>query len=129
MWKSPSWVHGLGFGIALNFIVCSDAIASVDISGVGKYATLGQHSLLLAGDRRHYDDGDDDDEVYEPTPYGYAPPPRAYGYAPPPAPYVDAPAYELLPPPPPANCGEYHYWNGEYCADARYNPPYVGPRW
>ena len=63
------------------------------------------------------------------SPYSYAAPPRAYGYAPPPAPNVDVPAYELLPPPPPANCGEYHYWNGEYCADARYNPPYLGPRW
>ena len=126
MWKSPSWVHALGFGIALSFNVYTEAIASAAISGVGKNATLGQHSLLLAGDRRHYDD---DGYVYEPAPYGYAPSPRAYRYAPPPAPYVDAPAYELLPPPPPANCGEYHYWNGEYCADARYNPPYVSPRW
>jgi hypothetical protein len=23
----------------------------------------------------------------------------------------------------PANCGEYRYWNGSYCADARLNPP------
>lgn len=29
----------------------------------------------------------------------------------------------------PANCGEFHYWNGERCADARFEPPYVGPRW
>jgi len=36
---------------------------------------------------------------------------------------------EWLPPPRPANCGEYHYWNGAYCADAREQPPYVGPRW
>jgi hypothetical protein len=35
----------------------------------------------------------------------------------------------LLPPPRPANCGEFRYWNGEYCADARDQPPYVGPRW
>ena len=23
----------------------------------------------------------------------------------------------------PANCGTFKYWNGEYCADARYDPP------
>jgi len=36
---------------------------------------------------------------------------------------------EWLPPPRPANCGQFHYWNGTYCADAREQPPYVGPRW
>ena len=29
----------------------------------------------------------------------------------------------------PANCGQFHYWDGERCADARFDPPYVGPRW
>jgi hypothetical protein len=126
MGKLPTLVHALAVGIAFNFGVDTDAIASAVISGVGKNATLSQHSILLAVDRRQYDDGD---EVYNPAPYGFAPAPRAYGYAQPPARYVDAPDYELLPPPPPANCGEYHCWNGEYCADARYNPPYVSPRW
>lgn len=23
----------------------------------------------------------------------------------------------------PADCGVYHYWNGEFCADARVTPP------
>jgi len=23
----------------------------------------------------------------------------------------------------PVNCGTFKYWNGEYCADARYDPP------
>lgn len=23
----------------------------------------------------------------------------------------------------PANCGTFKYWNGDYCTDARYNPP------
>ena len=23
----------------------------------------------------------------------------------------------------PANCGTFKYWNGDYCADARYDPP------
>ena len=29
----------------------------------------------------------------------------------------------------PANCGQFRYWNGTRCADARDEPPYVGPRW
>lgn len=28
----------------------------------------------------------------------------------------------------PASCGEYRYWNGVACVDARYNDPYLGPR-
>jgi hypothetical protein len=74
-----------------------------------------------------------------PVPY-YAPP---FFHAPPPAGYYGAPAYGYTPPPavsyaPPApvliplrprSCGKYRYWNGEYCADARYERPYLGPKW
>jgi hypothetical protein len=28
----------------------------------------------------------------------------------------------------PVSCGEYRYWDGERCVDARYNSPYLGPR-
>jgi hypothetical protein len=28
----------------------------------------------------------------------------------------------------PVSCGEYRYWDGERCVDARYNNPYLGPR-
>jgi hypothetical protein len=28
----------------------------------------------------------------------------------------------------PASCGEFHFWNGVACVDARYNKPYLGPR-
>jgi hypothetical protein len=28
----------------------------------------------------------------------------------------------------PVSCGEFRYWNGSACVDARYNNPYVGPR-
>lgn len=28
----------------------------------------------------------------------------------------------------PASCGQYRYWDGERCVDARYNNPYLGPR-
>lgn len=28
----------------------------------------------------------------------------------------------------PRSCGEFHYWNGVACVDARYNDPYLGPK-
>ena len=28
----------------------------------------------------------------------------------------------------PASCGQYRYWNGDRCVDARYHDPYIGPR-
>ena len=45
----------------------------------------------------------------------------------PPAAVIEQPVI-VLPPPRPASCGEYRYWNGQYCVDARYNRPYLGPR-
>lgn len=90
-------------------------------------------------------------EYYAPYPntYQYAPYPRAYDYAPyPRAYYYAAPTYApgnygyLAPPAAyyaspepvwvplrPSSCGRYRFWNGQYCADARYQPPYLGLRW
>ncbi len=28
----------------------------------------------------------------------------------------------------PSSCGQYRYWNGNRCVDARYNDPYLGSR-
>jgi hypothetical protein len=28
----------------------------------------------------------------------------------------------------PVSCGEFRYWDGERCVDARYHNPYLGPR-
>ncbi|MEM8744857.1 MAG: hypothetical protein AAGF14_09510 [Pseudomonadota bacterium] len=82
------------------------------------------------------------------TPPAYAPP----AYAPPAQPQVTipqgspvtvvvapnaqvvttAPGNATLPPgwvwARPANCGEYRYWNGTECLDARDYPPDLGPR-
>lgn len=81
---------------------------------------------------------------YAPSPPYYPLPPPAYappryfgspavGYYPRPADAYGPPlAYEPLvelPPPRPRSCGRYRYWNGEYCADARYERPYVGPKY
>ena len=49
--------------------------------------------------------------------------PDAYG-----PPLAYEPLVEL-PPPRPRSCGRYRYWNGEYCADARYERPYVAPKY
>jgi hypothetical protein len=29
----------------------------------------------------------------------------------------------------PSSCGQYRYWNGSTCIDARYNTPYLGRRY
>jgi hypothetical protein len=66
---------------------------------------------------------------YRQYPYG-APPvvvvPPAVPVVPPAV--VEEPVI-VVPPPRPASCGEYRYWNGQYCVDARYNRPYLGPRY
>jgi hypothetical protein len=38
-----------------------------------------------------------------------------------------APAVVMVPARP-ASCGEFRYWNGVACVDARLNNPYIGPR-
>jgi hypothetical protein len=81
--------------------------------------------------RRWYRDDDDDDFYYPPEYYLPPPPPaRIYRGAPPPVVVYEPPVYGWMAlPPPPSSCGKYRYWNGERCADARYDPPYIGPRW
>jgi hypothetical protein len=73
------------------------------------------------------------DDFYYPPEYDLPPPPpvRGYRYGPPPPVVVyEPPVYGWLAlPPPPSSCGKYRYWNGVRCADARYDPPYIGPRW
>jgi hypothetical protein len=61
---------------------------------------------------------------------------RRYGapaeiVVPAPVPDATAPGVEGAPPPVPVrplSCGEYHYWDGQACVDARFNKPYLGPR-
>lgn len=44
-----------------------------------------------------------------------------------PAPTLNPPIIAIVPVRP-VSCGEYRYWDGERCVDARYHTPYVGPR-
>ncbi len=48
--------------------------------------------------------------------------------APPPVVNPDNPAIIAIVPIRPVSCGEFHYWNGAVCVDARYNKVYTGPR-
>jgi hypothetical protein len=62
------------------------------------------------------------------TPYVRHDDARAHGYTSSPVAEYVPPARVLIPLRP-RSCGMYRYWTGEYCADARYERPYVGPRW
>jgi hypothetical protein len=79
---------------------------------------------------RWYRDLDDDDYYYPPE-YVLPPPPLppVRMVPAPPVPVYEPPVYGWIAPPRPASCGKYRYWNGERCADARREPPYIGPRW
>jgi hypothetical protein len=64
---------------------------------------------------------------YIPRPAGLRDP-RAE-YVPPPARIEVSPGFVEVPPARPRRCGQYRYWNGEYCADAQYQRPYLGLKW
>lgn len=66
---------------------------------------------------------------YQPPVATYDPRPRIWPSHPPTAfyNYVEQPTEWV--PVRPRSCGKYRYWDGEYCADARFQRPYVGPRW
>lgn len=94
-------------------------------------ASVASGDTMLTEVGRRWYRGYKDDFYYPPEYYLPPPPPvRVYRYAPPPAVVYEPPVYGWLAvPPPPSSCGKYRYWNGERCADARYDPPYIGPRW
>jgi hypothetical protein len=116
----------------MRLVAMSKSISAVVLVAV----LLGLSGSVQAGGPRY-----DDDYYYGGGYYGgYYPnyPPRPplppvpvrQVPIPPPPPY-GPPVYGwvFIPPPPPPSCGQYHYWAGDHCADARYSPPYVGPRW
>ena len=67
---------------------------------------------VYGGPSYYYADPDDDVVVTERRR------PRAYGYNY--NPVIEAPDVVVIRP---ANCGQFRYWNGVRCADARVNPP------
>jgi hypothetical protein len=126
---APVAALALGAGTAVAVPAATSVLAL-------KNSAIGQAPTSVG--YRGYRDYDDDDYYEVPPPAYFAP--RVYGYAqrydywperydPPPANYPAPFVYEWGPPPRPTSCGKYRYWNGEFCADARFRPPYVGPRW
>lgn len=110
------------------------ASAAPAVASLVAARSSGLEGGAIAVGYRRYRDYDDDDyyehvppSYYAPRVYGYV---QRYGYGPPPpAVYPPLYFYDWGPPPRPTSCGKYRYWNGEFCADARFRPPYVGPRW
>jgi hypothetical protein len=112
--------HLFACAVALG-LACASPGNAATMPSVSQIVHQTPTHILTVNDRGYYDaDEDDEDEGDE------LPPPDVRRDPLPPEGLV---VPEFLPPPRPSNCGEYHYWNGAYCADARVRPPYVGPRW
>jgi hypothetical protein len=116
--------------LVLAFSTHSAGAAPAVTSSLAAIGSTPAAGAALVGYRRFYDD-DYYDHVppsyYAPRVYGYV---QRYGYGPPPpAVYPPLYFYDWGPPPRPTSCGKYRYWDGEACVDARFRPPYVGPRW
>lgn len=126
-------VHAPLYGLlALSFVWTTGDAAAGPLPA-GASLSRGDPARIEVGER-WYRDAEDDDFYYPPEYYLPPPPPppaRIYRAVPPPPPAVyEPPVYGWLAlPPAPSSCGKYRYWNGERCADARYDPPYIGPRW
>ncbi|MBA2125195.1 hypothetical protein DLM45_03015 [Hyphomicrobium methylovorum] len=100
---------------AVGFLSASPCVAHPSVPTFA--SAQDRHAVITVGHRQYYDEYYDEDFI-EP------PPPRRRAF-----PTDDESLFLEVVPLPPANCGEFRYWNGEYCADARVQPPYVGPRW
>ncbi len=123
--------------VSLSLHPESALAVSVPAAVLASSTEVGIQRPMQAGDR-WYPLEDDDYDDYPPE---YYPPPEAYEAATAGARLSCAAAaaaaeYEppvygwaFAPPPAPSSCGAYRYWNGERCADARDEPPYIGPRW
>ena len=70
-----------------------------DAEAIDEPAVVEEHIVRERGIERSVRADDED---------GVALAPRVYGWS-----------YEMRP----EDCGTFKYWNGEYCADARYEPP------
>jgi hypothetical protein len=85
----------------MRLIVPIALLATILLGGAG--SALAQAAKTQPDDRYYY--------------YEESDAPRVYKYR------SDAPV--VVRPVRPANCGEYRYWNGERCVDARVVPPDV----
>ena len=130
------------------FALATFLVASLSVAGAAAAITLSdsgmrrpQSDVISVGYRWHYR-GYYYDNMYDwatayydatwlhrgrrpPMPVRYV---RDYYYVPDYY-YSVLPEYVWVSPRRPSSCGEFHYWNGYCCVDARHFRPYVGPRW
>ena len=92
----------------------SKIVLALAVAAPVTYSTAFAQSVgveVYGGPGYYYADPDDDTIVTERRA------PRVYGYRS----STDTPDVEVQLRP--SNCGQYRYWNGVRCADARVNPP------
>lgn len=98
-----------------------------DYSDYSDYSRYSRYS-----DDSDYSDYSDDPyfySYYDPR-FEYVPQPtRYYGTRAPREAYERDEYWTWLPPSKPRSCGEFHYWTGSSCVDARHFKPYIGPKW
>lgn len=129
--------------------ISAGSSAAGPLSAMRTGVAIDAQAVVPVSDRSYRSYSDDDD--YEDDLDDLPPPRQSYGYGyfdrpvVPPAPvygsygyaarpqsprvYDEPPLVQWAPPPRPSSCGQYRYWDGERCADARWQPPYIGPRW
>jgi hypothetical protein len=124
--KSRNWFFLLAAGFAASMSL--GTIAAAAPISIGMKVPLVRSDVLQAGYQHNYGDYTVDGSYYWPR--AYDAPPRSY-YEPSyyDSSYYDRSDYRVWSPPRRRTCGEYYYWNGVCCVDARRHPPYVGPKW
>jgi hypothetical protein len=133
--KLRNWFFVLAVGLAASASVGTVAEAASFAPGIGMKVPLVRQDVLPAGYRGYgfghgYGTGYYGDgfywppEVFPPQPWRHGPPPVTYFE---PSDYQND--YQDWSPPRPRTCGEFYYWNGRCCVDARRHRPYIGPKW
>jgi len=119
--KLRNWFFVLAAGLAASASAGTVAEAASLSPGIGIKVPLAGHDVLLAGYQHNYGDYMVDGKYYWPSDY-YAPR-RSYYRS------YDYDDDYVWSPPRRRTCGQYHYWNGYCCVDARWHKPYIGPKW
>jgi len=121
--KSRNWFFLAAASLAASTSAGAIASAASLSPGIGMKVPLVRSDVLPAGYEHNYGDYTVDGKYYWPSEY-YAPRRSYYRSS-----YRDSSDdYEWSAPARRRSCGKYYYWNGYCCVDARWHPPYVGPK-
>jgi len=120
---SRKWFYALAACVAASLYVGSGAAAAATLPGIGMTAPHVQNNAIPVGYRHspYYSE----DYFYWPSEYDT---PGYYGDWPSGSGYYEPQDY-VWRPSRPTSCGEYHYWDGQCCVDARRYRPDLGRRW